>query len=70
LIPAPRKVAGAGGTNTTERVLAFDSRRMPAYLDGHPSEAEAIERYLTLGSIPVSDVVAVTVEPTRSWFVR
>ena len=48
-----QKMAGAGGTSSPERVLAFDPRRMLAHLDEHPWDAAAIEWTLSLDGTPI-----------------
>jgi hypothetical protein len=48
-----QKMAGASGTSTPERVLAFDARRMLAHLDGHPWDAAAVEWTLSLDGTPI-----------------
>jgi hypothetical protein len=41
-------MAGIAGASTSERVLAFDARRMLAYLDEHPWDSAAVEWTLSL----------------------
>jgi hypothetical protein len=46
-------MAGIAGASTPERVLAFDARRMLAYLDEHPWDSAAVEWTLSLDGTAV-----------------
>jgi hypothetical protein len=48
-----QKMASAGGASNSERVLAFDPRRMLDHLDEHPWDAAAIEWTLSLDGTPI-----------------
>jgi hypothetical protein len=46
-------IAGLAGASTSERVHAFDSRRLLAHLDAHPHEAASLEWTLSLHGHPI-----------------
>ena len=48
-----QKMAGTGGASAPERVAAFDTKRMLAYLDEHPWDAAAVEWTLSLDGTPI-----------------
>jgi cyanobactin maturation PatA/PatG family protease len=48
-----QKMAGTAGNSIAERVIAFDPRRMLAYLEQNPWDAAAIEWTLSLDGTPV-----------------
>jgi cyanobactin maturation PatA/PatG family protease len=48
-----QRLAGQAGLTTSERVLAFDARRLLTHLEHHPSDAAALEWTLTLDGTPI-----------------